>query len=68
METLAIISLIVSALMLVIGIRLTYVSLLWKKICKQQQTTINLQKEIIDNNNATIGCYKKIFAKGVVMN
>lgn len=68
MEVLTIISLIVSALMLGIGIRLSYVALLWRKVCKQQQKTITLQKEIIDNNTQTISYYKRIFAKGVVMN
>jgi hypothetical protein len=68
MEAITIISLIVSALMLGIGIRLTFVSLLWKKVCKQQQKTIELQGEIIYNNNKTISYYKRIFSKGVVMN
>lgn len=63
--TLAIIILVIFALMLGVSVRLTYVSLMWKKIYKQQAQVIKTQGEIIDNQNATIKSYKKMMANGI---
>ena len=65
MTILAIILFVVSAFMLGIGIRLTDVALLWKKVYKLQAHQIKTQQEIINNQNATIELYKKIMANGI---